>query len=111
MGRIEAGPGMYDPGDSYGGGADAKPWQRQPTGGAAPWQRERAHTALAIKAVQQPHGHNKAETTMLGDTAHQAVAVRLPGISRPLLVVKAMAMQAILVVDMMRMLHMAPLPA
>jgi splicing factor 1 len=40
--RIEAGPGMYDQGDSYGGGdRDLKPWQRQPTGGAAPWQRDR----------------------------------------------------------------------
>jgi splicing factor 1 len=40
--RIEAGPGMYEQGDSYGGGdRDLKPWQRQPTGGAAPWQRDR----------------------------------------------------------------------
>jgi splicing factor 1 len=39
--RIEAGPGMYDQGDSYGGDRDLKPWQRQPTGTAAPWQQER----------------------------------------------------------------------
>ncbi|KAF7507877.1 hypothetical protein GJ744_010041 [Endocarpon pusillum] len=39
--RIEAGPGMYDQGESYGGDRDLKPWQRQPTGGAAPWQRDR----------------------------------------------------------------------
>lgn len=47
--RIEAGPGGYDNGrDSYGGGGsggyeadgdrDLKPWQRGPTGAAAPWQ-------------------------------------------------------------------------
>jgi splicing factor 1 len=40
--RIEAGPGTYDQGDSFGGERDLKPWQRQPTGGAAPWQRERS---------------------------------------------------------------------
>jgi splicing factor 1 len=40
-GRIEAGPGMYDQGDHYGGaGGSAKPWERQPTGAAAPWQRQ-----------------------------------------------------------------------
>ena len=39
--RIEAGPGAYDQGDSYGGDRDLKPWQRQPTGAAAPWQQER----------------------------------------------------------------------
>lgn len=39
--RIEPGPGMYEQGDSYGGDRDVKPWQRQPTGGPAPWQRER----------------------------------------------------------------------
>ncbi|KAI9794543.1 MAG: hypothetical protein M1816_004430 [Peltula sp. TS41687] len=46
--RIEAGPGGYDNGrESYGrgnggyeadGDRDVKPWQRGPTGGAAPWQ-------------------------------------------------------------------------
>ncbi|KAL6247915.1 hypothetical protein RBB50_005263 [Rhinocladiella similis] len=45
VGRIEAAPGSYDQGDSYGGGGggggDSRPWARQPTGGAAPWQRER----------------------------------------------------------------------
>lgn len=43
VGRIEAAPGGYDQGDSYGAGAggDARPWARQPTGAAAPWQRER----------------------------------------------------------------------
>jgi len=43
-GRIEAGPGGYDQGDSYGGaggGGESRPWARQPTGGAAPWQRDR----------------------------------------------------------------------
>lgn len=39
--RIEAGPGTYGQSDSYGGDRDLKPWQRQPTGGAAPWQRDR----------------------------------------------------------------------
>ncbi len=39
--RIEAAPGMYNQGESFGGDRDVKPWQRQPTGGAAPWQRER----------------------------------------------------------------------
>ncbi|KAI4240345.1 MAG: hypothetical protein L6R40_005171 [Gallowayella cf. fulva] len=42
--RIEAGPGGYDKGaaDSYGGEGDRdlKPWQRGPTGQAAPWQRD-----------------------------------------------------------------------
>ena len=40
--RIEAGPGAYDNGggDGYGeGDRDLKPWQRGPTGAAAPWQR------------------------------------------------------------------------
>ena len=40
--RIEAGPGGYDNanGDAYGDGDhDLKPWQRGPTGAAAPWQR------------------------------------------------------------------------
>ncbi|RYP19595.1 hypothetical protein DL766_008418 [Monosporascus sp. MC13-8B] len=32
--RIEAGPGSYD----NGGGSGAKPWQRGPTGAAAPWR-------------------------------------------------------------------------
>ncbi|KAJ9142611.1 Branchpoint-bridging protein [Pleurostoma richardsiae] len=32
--RIEAGPGSYN----GGGGGDAKPWQRGPTGGPAPWR-------------------------------------------------------------------------
>ncbi|KAL8644721.1 MAG: hypothetical protein Q9210_007110 [Variospora velana] len=37
--RIEAGPGGYDNG--YGeGDRDLKPWQRGPTGQAAPWQRD-----------------------------------------------------------------------
>jgi splicing factor 1 len=42
-GRIEAAPGGYDQGDSYrgAGGAEPRPWERQPTGGAAPWQRDR----------------------------------------------------------------------
>ncbi|KAI9740625.1 MAG: hypothetical protein M1818_004589 [Claussenomyces sp. TS43310] len=35
--RIEAGPGGYDQGPSDGG--DVKPWQRGPTGAAAPWQQ------------------------------------------------------------------------
>jgi splicing factor 1 len=35
--RIEAGPSGYDQGPSD--GADVKPWQRGPTGAAAPWQR------------------------------------------------------------------------
>jgi len=38
-GHIEAAPGMYD--QAGYGGASAKPWERQPTGGAAPWQRPR----------------------------------------------------------------------
>ncbi|KAL9120791.1 MAG: hypothetical protein Q9187_002656 [Circinaria calcarea] len=40
--RIEAGPGGYENGngDAYGDGdRDVKPWQRGPTGAAAPWQR------------------------------------------------------------------------
>ncbi|KAA6410427.1 MAG: branchpoint-bridging [Lasallia pustulata] len=40
--RIEAGPGGYDQGngDAYGEGErDLKPWQRGPTGAAAPWAR------------------------------------------------------------------------
>ncbi|KAI9881128.1 MAG: hypothetical protein M1830_008286 [Pleopsidium flavum] len=40
--RIEAGPGGYENGngDAYGGGdRDLKPWQRGPTGAAAPWQQ------------------------------------------------------------------------
>jgi splicing factor 1 len=46
-GRIEAAPGGYDQGDSYGGsgggggGGESRPWARQPTGAAAPWQRDR----------------------------------------------------------------------
>jgi splicing factor 1 len=35
--RIEAGPGGYDQGPPDGG--DVKPWQRGPTGAAAPWQQ------------------------------------------------------------------------
>ncbi|KAL8917492.1 MAG: hypothetical protein Q9172_005827 [Xanthocarpia lactea] len=42
--RIEAGPGSYDNGgaDGYGaeGDRDLKPWQKGPTGQAAPWQRD-----------------------------------------------------------------------
>ncbi|TQN67836.1 Branchpoint-bridging protein [Colletotrichum shisoi] len=34
--RIEAGPGSFNNGPS--GGGDAKPWQRGPTGGPAPWR-------------------------------------------------------------------------
>ncbi|KIW93119.1 branchpoint-bridging protein [Cladophialophora bantiana CBS 173.52] len=40
-GRIEAAPGAYDQGDSYAAGGDSRPWARQPTGGVAPWQRDR----------------------------------------------------------------------
>ncbi|KAK0652029.1 hypothetical protein B0T16DRAFT_405231 [Cercophora newfieldiana] len=37
--RIEAGPGAYNNGNSAGGGgSDARPWQRGPTGGPAPWR-------------------------------------------------------------------------
>src|SRR5271163_1903372 len=39
--RIEAGPGGYDQGDSYGGDRGTKPWERGPTGAAAPWQQDR----------------------------------------------------------------------
>lgn len=35
--RIEAGPGGYDQGPAE--NADVKPWQRGPTGAAAPWQQ------------------------------------------------------------------------
>lgn len=41
--RIEAGPGGYDNGGANGygeGDRDLKPWQRGPTGQAAPWQRD-----------------------------------------------------------------------
>ncbi|CAL8576451.1 hypothetical protein XPA_002332 [Xanthoria parietina] len=42
--RIEAGPGGYENGgvDGYGaeGDRDLKPWQKGPTGQAAPWQRD-----------------------------------------------------------------------
>ncbi|KIV97521.1 branchpoint-bridging protein [Exophiala mesophila] len=41
VGRIEAGPGGYDQGESYGSGGDSRPWARQPTGAPAPWQRDR----------------------------------------------------------------------
>lgn len=39
--KIEAGPGGYD-NAGYGGSGDrdVKPWQRGPTGAAAPWQRD-----------------------------------------------------------------------
>ena len=41
--RIEAGPGGFD-NNGYGGeDRDVKPWQRGPTGAAAPWQRENRH--------------------------------------------------------------------
>jgi splicing factor 1 len=41
-GQIEAAPGTWDQGDSYGGGGDSRPWARpQQSGGAVPWQRER----------------------------------------------------------------------
>ncbi|KAK4453673.1 hypothetical protein QBC34DRAFT_394706 [Podospora aff. communis PSN243] len=37
--RIEAGPGSYNNGNGAGsGGSDARPWQRGPTGAAAPWR-------------------------------------------------------------------------
>ncbi|KAF4534548.1 Zinc finger CCHC-type protein [Lasiodiplodia theobromae] len=42
--RIEAGPGAYEGNnDSYGGGdrGDVRPWQRGPTGAAAPWRQPR----------------------------------------------------------------------
>ncbi|KAL1641235.1 Branchpoint-bridging protein [Diplodia intermedia] len=45
--RIEAGPGAYEANaDSYGGGGgegdrDVRPWQRGPTGAAAPWRQPR----------------------------------------------------------------------
>ncbi|EKG17291.1 Zinc finger CCHC-type protein [Macrophomina phaseolina MS6] len=40
--RIEAGPGAYENNDSYGGGdRDVRPWQRGPTGAAAPWRQPR----------------------------------------------------------------------
>ena len=35
--RIEAGPGAYNGGGGDDGGRDLKPWQRGPTGAAAPW--------------------------------------------------------------------------
>lgn len=41
-GHIEAGPGSYDQGDSYGGsagGREARPWERGPSGAPAPWRR------------------------------------------------------------------------
>src|SRR2546430_14707093 len=42
--RIEAGPGGYDQNASGRGdvGSDLKPWQRGPTGAAAPWQQNRS---------------------------------------------------------------------
>ncbi|KAJ4383139.1 Branchpoint-bridging protein, partial [Neurospora sp. IMI 360204] len=36
--RIEAGPGSFSNGGANGGSGDAKPWQRGPTGGPAPWR-------------------------------------------------------------------------
>lgn len=41
--RIEAGPGAYENNDNYGGGGDrdVRPWQRGPTGAAAPWRQPR----------------------------------------------------------------------
>ena len=39
--RIEAGPGSYDQGDPYGGERQARPWEKGPTGSAAPWARPR----------------------------------------------------------------------
>ncbi|KAJ4527954.1 hypothetical protein HRR83_000706 [Exophiala dermatitidis] len=44
VGRIEAAPSGYDQADSYSGApthGDSRPWARQPTGGPAPWQRDR----------------------------------------------------------------------
>jgi len=42
VGHIEGGRGGYDQEDSYGSGGDSRPWARQPTGGPAPWQRDRS---------------------------------------------------------------------
>lgn len=39
--RIEAGPGAYNGGGGDDGGRDLKPWQRGPTGAAAPWAQGR----------------------------------------------------------------------
>ena len=62
-GRIEAAPGGYDQGDSYGGGSDSRPWARQPTGAAAPWQRDRQERdygnrdgGSSLPPWQQPRG-------------------------------------------------------
>jgi len=62
-GRIEAAPGGYDLGDSYGGGGDSRPWARQPTGAAAPWQQDRQERGYgardggsSLPPWQQPRG-------------------------------------------------------
>lgn len=39
--RIEAAPRGYEDGGDYGGQREPKPWERGPTGAAAPWQRSR----------------------------------------------------------------------
>lgn len=40
-GHLEAAPPGYDQADSYGGGGESRPWAREPTNAAAPWQERR----------------------------------------------------------------------
>ena len=59
--RIEGGAGGYDQRESYGSGGaggdrDLKPWERQPTGSAAPWQRDRAERANRDDFGGRDHG-------------------------------------------------------
>ena len=59
--RIEAGPGGFENShaDGYGeGDRDVKPWQRGPTGAAAPWQR-----------TGEDHGHRDDYTSHDGGSA------------------------------------------
>lgn len=65
--RIEAGPGIYDQPSQD----DVKPWQRGPTGAAAPWQKrddrgfESRDAASGVSAV--PWGRDRARTDNIGE--------------------------------------------
>ncbi|KIW25377.1 branchpoint-bridging protein [Cladophialophora immunda] len=72
-GRIEAAPGGYDQGDSYTAGGDSRPWARQPTGGVAPWQRDRqerqdrdyGHREYGQRGYEsRDHGHRDGDSSL-----------------------------------------------
>ncbi len=65
--RIEAGPGAYGQSDSYGGDRDLKPWERQPTGGAAPWQRDRNDRGGRDDYVSRDQGGSSARPWASGN--------------------------------------------